>query len=249
MNALKICLVPSLILSGTLLTQSVRANIIWTDEAPGVTSTTVAGAITETFNSLSLGDLTSPVATAVGTLQGGAVTAANQYGGAGGSQFYVVGNNVNQGTGGGPTPVPGILTFNAPQSFFGMWWSAADSGAGGTSGNSVTFYNGATPLATVSTAQITAGLSSSYLGNPNGPFAGQDPTQDFVYLDFVDTGAPITSIQFNNGDTSNSSGFEMDNFSILTSVPDFGSSTILLLGIGLCSLAGFVWRPWKASRF
>jgi hypothetical protein len=247
MNVFKICLVPSLILGGSILTLPLHANIIWTDEAPGVTSTTVPGTITESFDTLSLGNLTSPLITPIGTLQNGSVTTANQYGGAGGTgNFYVVGNNVNPGT--GITPVPGILTFFSPQSYFGMWWSAADSGINGTAGNSVTFFDGATPLATVTTAQITSGLSSSYLGNPSGPFAGQDNTQDFVYLDFGDTdGATITSIQFNNGDTSNSSGFEMDNFSILTSVPD-SATTLSLLGFAICSLAAFDWRPWKLSR-
>ncbi|MGA3182437.1 MAG: hypothetical protein ABSF38_19080 [Verrucomicrobiota bacterium] len=244
MKITKIGMVPCCLLGGLLATQSLYAQITWTDEAAGVEATTVPGTITENFDSLATGNVTSALVTPIGTLLNGAITTANEYGGAGGTgNFYVVGNNVNAG--GGPTPVPGILTFNSPQSYFGMWWSAADSGINGTAGNSVTFYDGATVLATLTTAQVTAGLSSFYLGNPSGSYAGQNNTQDYVYLDFYDTGgATITSVDFNNGDASNSSGFEMDNFSILAAAPDL-SGTLWLLGLGLSAVAAFGRRADK----
>ncbi len=48
------------------------------------------------------------------------------------------------------------LTFNGPQSYFGMWWSAADVN------NTLQFYSGGTLLATYTTASLFSGVGNSY---------------------------------------------------------------------------------------
>jgi hypothetical protein len=222
--------------SGVLLCASVigladaaNAQISVTPEAPGDETSIVPGVITETFNEFSTGPVstTTGLATSIGTLTGGYIFAANEYGGAGGTgNFYAIGKEV-----GVQTTFPGILTFNGPQTYFGLWWSATDPQ------NSLTFYNGATPIETFTSAEITAGLSGAYLSNPSGTFAGQDKGEDFVYLNFdVTSGAPITSVQFNDGNET-STGFEMDNFSIIapSKVPD-AASTLTMLGLGSAGL-------------
>jgi len=212
------------------LAGAANAQISVTAEAPGDETSIVPGVITETFNEFSPGPVsTTGISTAIGTLAGGYIFGANEYGGAGGTgDFYAIGKEI-----GTQTTFPGILTFNGPQSYFGIWWSAADAQ------NSLTFYHGSTPIETFTSAEITAGLSSAYLSNPSGTFAGQDKGEDFVYLNFdVTSGSPITSVQFNDGNET-STGFEMDNFSILApKVPDVPNS-LTLLGLGLSGLTAF----------
>jgi hypothetical protein len=240
---LSVCL-----LGGLMIMPSLQAASSFTydgfnvvQENAGMTTTTVAGATTETFNEFSTptsaGTPVSGLSVLGGaaTLTGGSLFPADEYGGAGGGNFYNVGSQISAG----PTTSPGTLTFNTPQTFFGMLWSAADGL------NEVQFYNGSTLLGTFVSSEpgtsplkggdITQGLSSAYEGNPSGPFAGQDGGEYFAYVDFTDDNAlPITSVVFSDGNES--TGFEMDNFSIVASTPD-AAGTMTLLGLGLGGLA------------
>ena len=156
--------------------------------------------MTETFNGFSTGQYSS-LTTSVGTLStSGAleIVAADIYGGAGGT-----GNYFALGAQSGSSD-PVTLTFSGPQSYFGIWWSAADVN------NTLTFYSGA-PSWLLHTASVFAGLGSSYYGNPNN---GGDTGEPFAYLNFNGaSGTTFTSVVFSNNGTT-STGFESDNWSI-----------------------------------
>ncbi len=210
---------------------SLQAQISFTHEADGVQATTVAGVTTENFDSFSVGNLPASQSTPIGTFSGattaGAIVAPNAYGGSAGSDYYAV------GTMSGSTSA--TLTFNGAQHFFGMWWAAGDNQ------NSLTFFDGATPVETFTTAEISAGLTAGYFGNPNN---SEDSGEPFVYLDFTGmSGQTFTSVEFDN---SLSTGFEMDNLSILTpgnSVPD-ATNTGLMLLMMVAALAGYRQSVW-----
>lgn len=219
---------------GLLTAQSVFSGpIVFTAESAGVQSTTVPGAITENFNELPTGSISSYVSP-IGTFSGGTIVAANKYGGAGGTgNYYAVGSE--SGT------TEATLTFNSPQDYLGMWWSAGDGK------NVLKFYSGSTLLATFTTATLISSgyLTSAYYGNPNSAFLGQDGTEPFDYLDFTGIGGQtFTSVEFDNTLTT---GFEMDNLSVSSSVttppgnnfvPD-ASNTAWLFLIALTSLMGY----------
>jgi hypothetical protein len=211
-----------------------RAGIIYTIDAPGVQASTVAGVTTETFNAFSPGDY-SALATAVGTLTSAnsgdfaivpaSSSAYGAYGGAGGTgNFFALGNES-----GSYQPV--TLTLNGPESYFGLWWSAADSY------NSLALYSNGTLVTTVSTSNLMSLIdassdSSAYYGNPNN---GQDGGEPFVYVNFyADSSTPITSVVFMNPSTT---GFEADNFSVRPAVPEPSSAVLGGLAVALGALA------------
>jgi len=193
-----------MVAAGLLMAQSAYSQVVFTVEGAGVQSTTVAGATTETFNGLAPGGYGSFV-TPIGTFSGGAIVPANLYGGAGGTgNYYAVGSE--SGT------TSETLTFNSAQNYLGMWWSAGDVN------NTLKFFNGATLLATFTTATLIGSgyLTSAFYGNPNSDFPDQDPREPFDYLNFTGiSGTTFTSVEFDN---TLSTGFEMDNLSISASV-------------------------------
>jgi PEP-CTERM motif len=175
-------------------------------EAAGLQTSTVPGVTTETFNEFSTGQYSS-LSTAVGTLTtsgSGAIVVADIFGGAGGTgNYFAVGAQS-----GSADPV--TLTFSGPQSYFGLWWSAADAN------NTLTFLSGTTVLETFTTATAFAGLGSSYYGNPNN---GGDTGEPFAYMNFNGVGGTtFTSVVFSNNNTTGT-GFESDNWSI-NAVPE-----------------------------
>ena len=196
---------------------TVRAGLVMTVDAAGVQASTVAGVTTETFNSFGPGQYSS-LATAVGTLNtAGAqsIVVADSYGGAGGTgNYFALGAQSSSAD-------AVTLTFSGPESYFGMWWSAADAN------NAVSLYSGTTLLATYNSTSAFAGLPSSYFGNPN---SGADAGEMFAYVNFNATeGTAITSVVFSNNGTT-ATGFEADNFSVLN-VPE--PSTLVLFGTAL----------------
>ena len=201
---------------------------------PGAESTSVAGAATETFDSLSAKTYTSQYSsTALGGTYSAsstapfAIVAHDQYGGATDSSspttptnYFAVGSET--------TPQetnPVYLTLTKPASYVGFWWSAGDAN------NRVALYSGSTLYGTFSTADLLKILNngsgtvsalggstyntSAYFGNPNLIAPNNDPSEPFAYVNFVITGATINKIAFYN--TSTGTGFESDNHSVINS--------------------------------
>jgi PEP-CTERM motif len=202
-----------------------RAGLIVSVDNPGVQSSTVAGATTETFDGSSPGTYSS-LNTAVGTVtsaSGGkfAIVQADIFGGAGGS-----GNYFSVGAQSG-SAAPATLTLNGPQAYFGFWWSAGDFL------NQVSFYSGNQLLGSFNTQFVFNALESlpngsQYFDNPNN---GGAPGQAFAYMNFIGTnGTTITSVVFENSG-STASGFESDNWSISPTAPNPIPGTIIVGGI------------------
>jgi PEP-CTERM motif len=212
------------LLLGALLAANVSimsAGVIFTPEAAGVTSSTVANTITENFNTFGTGAFSGT--TPLGTYSsGGAIVSPDQYSGDGTKYLSV-------GAQSGSTSY--TLTFNSAQSFFGVLWNAGDAE------NTLTFKNGATTVATFTTAQISAVLGSAYFGNPSSAFKGQDGNEPFVYLNsFGTSGTTFTSVVFSN--TGTGTGFETDNQAILGSaVPEPSTYGMLAMGLGALGIA------------
>jgi hypothetical protein len=190
-------------------------------EPPGAVASTVPGVTTETFDSFALGQYAN-LTTAVGTLStAGAmsIVTADQWGGAGGTGLYF-GLGAESGS-----ADPVTLAFGGPQSYFGMWWSAADAN------NMVQFYSGSTLVATYTMASAFAGLDSAYYGNPGSP--GVDLGESFAYFDFYGTdGTTFTSAVLSNAGTTGT-GFEADNFSVVTAVSE--PSALALYGMAIAT--------------
>ncbi len=225
------------------------ASIIAYVEAPGVEATSVAGATTVNFDGLTRGIFTSALVTTIGTYDAGggpayAITGADAYGGAGDKGNYMAIGAQSGSTG------PVILTLNTPSNYFGFWWSAGDSQ------NSVSFYNGAQLLATISTAQLVALIpndgsktvttvngsvyhANQYYNNPNGG----DASEPFAYVDFIATGLTFNRVAFSNA--SLGTGFESDNHSVASNVIAPPTSDVMLQNLplstpepGTCGLIG-----------
>ena len=214
---------------------SARAGVVMTVEAPGAQSSTVAGVTTETFNSFSTGQYSS-LQTAVGTLStSGSLTivAPDIYGGAGGTENYFALGAQS----GSADPV--TLTFRGPQSYFGLWWSAADAN------NTVTFYSGSSALMTFSEASAfsIATPGGAYYGNSNN---GGDTGEPSAYLNFNGTnGTAFTSVVFSNNGTTGT-GFEAGNFSI----GGVAGPSSLVLGGMTSAVCGLVfWRRRRRARW
>ncbi len=184
--------------------------------APGSQSTFVTNAITEDFNSATPGTYQTYNG-AIGTYgvtgqDSFVIQAADQFGGADGSQYMAFGAQSNNA---GAIQ----LALTSPATYFGFWWSAGDAN------NGVTFYSGTTVIGRFSTAPLVSLLqsttvtavdgttyqSSAYFGNPNNP--GQDTNEPFAYVNFLVSGGTVTSIVFDNSN-STGTGFESDNDSV-----------------------------------
>ena len=238
--------------------------------APGVQTSSVAstsGALTETFNSLPLGNQTTPYASAIGTFQfsstaQGAIIAANQFGGANGSQYMSFGAQSG-------TSAPITVNLNGNYNYFGFWFSAGDSN------NGITFYSKGTEFARFSTSNILSLLSgptvtaingtkynsSAFYGNPNG--TNQDTSEPFTYVEIITSGTFDTVVLDNSGTTS--TGFESDNdtvyagnvtvpgsdvfVSILTVVPEPSHYTLIFGAVILCLVAGRRFLLGSSARF
>ncbi len=174
-------------------------------EAVGVQSTTLANKVVYTF------DGATPAEFSYSAVDGG-ITAASQYGGAGGTGFY--GYNTNFAT--------VTLNFVSAATYFGLWASAIDPG------NRVEFFNGNT---SVGFFRLTDILPAGYGGNPNANFRGQNSGQGYAFFNFTsDTPFTTVSLQGGQGGT-----FEYDNLtaSRVGGVPEPSTWAMMIGGFGL----------------
>ncbi len=190
------------------------AGLVLSYEAAGVQASRVAGVTTETFDSYPTGVYSvNGASSSIGTFTspGIAVVAANVYGGADGTgNYFAIG--AESGT------TTATLALKGAEGYFGFWWSAADSG------NTIAFYSGNALVGTFSAATALGALSSAYLGNPNANHSG-DTAEKFAYLNVTGTsGTTFDHIVFTNNGTG--TGFEADNFSILSGSTAVSGTTV-----------------------
>ena len=180
-----------------------------TYEAPGVLSSSVGGSQVFTFNASPLGVNATITWAGVGTFNNAKMLVADKYGGAGGTQYLQV-----------PASATMTLNLTTPQSYFGFWWSAGDSL------NALTFKLGATVVTKFNASILNSFLSSSYNGMPSGPFAGQNSSEKYAFINFYGiNGATFDTVIASQG---SSKAFESDNWTVATSYTTPLSGTPLI---------------------
>jgi hypothetical protein len=222
---------------------------VQTPDSAIMSGATVLG--TETFNSQTpgCGGFTTNYGTGgaiTGTYSSGAcIETPTKYGGAGGTGLFVdaiggtPGYTITLSTSSG---VPGV-------NYFGFWLSALDLG------NQLVFLNGGTVVGTFTPADLIGDLGAcpeAYCGNPNAAFLGQDPGQQYAFVNFVDTTGYFNEIEvFESPDVGN---YESDNQTVaycsnvqacisghvVGATPE--APSLALLGTGLLGLALLVRR-------
>lgn len=246
------------VLAASLLSVSASASagFVVTYENAGVTNTTatfkprpdasgseIVGV--ERFDTLSLGVHTSYISDfgnggldIKGTYENLNVIAADNYGGATGTDRYAVAG-IDQTT-------SYSIDFNKNLTYFGYWLSALDAG------NQVAFYNGDQQLFSFAPIDVLALVSGTpaYFGNPIAPRVGVNGNEPYVFLNFfADAETTFDRIVFTQ--TVRSAGYESDNHTVgiwkgqsgtevtPSQVPEPG--TLVLIGAALVA-AGAVRR-------
>ena len=231
--------------------QSVAASLNVYLSAPGSQSTYIGLANTETFNSLTPGVQTTPFASAIGTYEFSntakfAAVAADQYGGADGSQYVALGAQSRSSA-----PVTLQLSNNA--TYFGFWWSAGDVN------NGISFYYNDTLLSRLSTADIVSLLSSngghvtaidqtvyaenSYYGNPNN---GSNSREPYAYVSVFANQTGFNRIVFDNSGRAGS-GFETDNHSVYLGAVQPNGASVFVESAPAVAIPGIFAAPEPVS--
>lgn len=141
-----------------------------------------------------------------GVYTGAQVNSSDQYGGAGGTGKYAVTFGSDGYTLDLSSTAPGGVTY------FGYWLSALDHG------NSVTFYSGGNRLFTFNASDAKDFIdslpqSSSYRGNPNANYLGQNYGEPYAFLNFYATaGTSFDKIVF--AENPMAGGYESDNHTV-----------------------------------
>ena len=175
-----------------LTANSAQAGVVFTYGAPGVQSSSAINITTETFDITNPPNVISPYVSAIGTYSRTDIRAADFTGGANETPYLAVFE-----------PDIATLTFNSPQAYFGLWWSAGDDA------NILELRSGGNVVASYTTADLFNSLGPAYLGNPNPSFLGQNNTEAYAYLNFYGTnGTTFDSVVIGG------SNFESDNHSV-----------------------------------
>jgi hypothetical protein len=169
----------------------------------------------------------------------GIILAADQYGGAGGTGNYLA-------VGDGKTET---VTLSEGVNFFGLWFSALDAT------NTLSFYQvgNSLPVYTFDAAQFQALVGNcpgtAFCGNPNANFLGQNPDQQYAFLEFVSTGGSFNSVGVSEGNTGY---FEADNMTVgyvsnpdpggTAITPEPGSIELAMVGAGALCLGSLCFR-------
>ena len=193
-------------------------------EAPGALRTTASlyFAAVETFDvrptdgSVATVNTNFPVIGVFGNFTGAQILPADQYTGAGG-----VGNGVAVRN----TGDLDITLTGRPLNYFGVWASALDGA------NTVTFYKGARQIDSINLTAFP--LSAAYAGNPSGPFAGQNSSEKYAFFNIAVSGGYDRAVLSQNG----GGGFELDNITVGTTVPEPASWALMVAGFGLVGIA------------
>jgi len=210
---------------------------------------------TETFNELPTGNYSDQtISTNFGT--NGAITGtiagnfeinkADQYGGAGGNGNYIVTFDHNTGYSLDLSTQAGTGV-----NYFGMDLTALDAG------NDLSFYNGNTLVGTYTPQNLITALGAcpnGYCGNPN---TGQDPNEQFAFVNFYDQSGTFDRIVFTEN-ASFGGGYEADNFTVAYRPDNTVTQGVVVpapmsglgatpLGFGVLGIAMFI-RRRKAPR-
>lgn len=220
-----------------------------------------SGVLFENFDSLTDGDCPSSIG--VGTVSGSRcnIEASGDFGGAG-----VVANvstptvaGSAQGKYASTDSRAMTITFNTDQSYLGLWWSA------GSAGNTITFFDGATQVLALGTAELRALLGAEpasggsdwqstgslnsvggtsyfkhhFFGNPRG-YSTTSPTNHSSIVRWE----PFVYIHiftsggltFDSVVLSGTDGFEFDNIAV-SSQPQTPSSSLVRIGSVVSSVA------------
>jgi hypothetical protein len=218
----------ALSVQGALTIGVARADVFnITYEAPGIENTLlpVAGGGVETFNAEPTGfqTFTTGFGAITGTYTNVQVNSADQYGGSGGTGNYAA-----------AFTTPYALTLSSGVNYFGFWLSAVDPF------NTITFYDNATTVGSLTGAQVTAALSgnSAYFGNPDANFQNDDSGEVYAFINFVDETGTFNKIVFS--ETNSCCGFESDNDTIgmistatrnVIPAPEPATGALLLVGL------------------
>jgi hypothetical protein len=213
-------------------------------EGPGVQTTTALFTTSgvETFESHATGspaNFSTDFGTAGvinATYSGGRIDPANQYGSSGGT-----GNNVVTFSNLDPIDISFTTTLEGGLTYFGYWLSALDAG------NRIEFYTGGsagTLLAAITPGDVTGNIGNcptSYCGNPNPPFLGQNGGEPYAFLNVYFTGGDnydfIRIYQVGGG------GYESDNHTVgfFTRpggvIPEPATWAMMIAGFGLVGAA------------
>jgi hypothetical protein len=279
---MKSILIKSAIASGVVLSLAAVTNpamaasfVVSIEKAGQQTATysNLQGYYEQTFNNINLNGQPRVYSTTgytwtdggktIGTYDKTLIMKADQYGGAGGTQYFDVDskqtiNNIANGN------TSSKLKFSENQSYFGLWWSAGDST------NALTFLSKGEVVKTITTADVKdyiskLGTNSStttnpYYGNPNSAFSNQNTGEPYAFINFYNTDGTFDEIQFTNlkpDGTLSGTGFESDNHTVakgytqysgtIVKVVPESSSLLGVLAIGFVGASSFFTRRVKKS--
>lgn len=206
-------------------------------EAPGATATTATFDYkgVETFNGLSGGVQNFSTNFGGSTVSGNYshvnVLPADQYGGAGGSNYAVAGLGVQ-----GSYSIDFTATGASGINYFGYWLSALDAG------NTVRFFNDATEVFSFTPTNVLALVAgnSAYYGNP---MTGANSGEPYAFLNFFYDGGTFNKIVFEQK-AGSTAGYESDNHTIgyftdkgdgtpVPAVPEPTTWMMLIAGFGM----------------